>query len=417
MTKRQFMEDLRTEIAKCSTCGQCLSVCPVFAQTGIETDGPRGRLALAQALLDRRIEPEAAVAAFASCALCGHCDGVCPAHIPLVGVFFAARRMLPLRAAHPRLFHALAHKPGVQDFLQPLLSLLRDFLAKTHIRKFPILPLQPFQLPHIPPDASKRRALFFAGCITRRFYPQIAEACVAALRSRGVAVIAPASLVCCGRPLAMQGRSTTQAVRRNLEVLASQEFQWLVTPCPGCLATLREIWPHAEGLTEGEKAQTLELAAKCVDINEFLAEDSSADCSVQSAGKVWWHRPCLMSDGANTAALELLKTSGSEIATDEGLGCCGAPLRCLKDKKEKRAQSSPNALRRLAEHREKPLAKILAARIVRKARASGASRIATGCPGCMLALANLENGESGALSVSHSVEIYMESRAVPARPK
>ena len=46
---------LRAEMDRCAKCGQCRSVCPVFIETGDEAGVARGRISLAEALLDGRI--------------------------------------------------------------------------------------------------------------------------------------------------------------------------------------------------------------------------------------------------------------------------------------------------------------------------------------------------------------------------
>jgi len=50
-----LLSSVAKEIAKCSKCGKCRSVCPVFIETGNEGMVARGRIALAEALLEGEI--------------------------------------------------------------------------------------------------------------------------------------------------------------------------------------------------------------------------------------------------------------------------------------------------------------------------------------------------------------------------
>lgn len=393
--------------AKCSACGICLEACPVFALTGLETDGPRGRLLLARAILQERLAPCAALAAFCRCLLCGRCDRACPAGIPLTSIFFALRPRLALPADHAWLFRMLAANPQVQDFLQPLASLMRDAIAKTRTGKnLPALPLQPFS--EAMPDGEQWQtdAVLFAGCITRRFLPHLAEACMTALRSHEVGALAPGSLVCCGRPLAMQGKSMAGAIKRNLAVLSAIEFRTLATPCPGCLDTITRLWPQEKGLTKGEKQLAAKIAAKSRDINAVLAPLARNSKSPEPGGeRVWWHKPCLMADGA--PALALIQRSGALVEQGSEPDCCGAPLACLHTPPKISKKLAP--LERVSRKVEQPLRLTLPQQIFAQAAAAGANRIVTACPGCMLAL--MRKGVGNNTPVAHSVEIYAKSRA------
>ncbi len=49
-----MISSLTDELVKCNRCGFCLSACPVYQATGLETKAPRGRNALVRALLDKK---------------------------------------------------------------------------------------------------------------------------------------------------------------------------------------------------------------------------------------------------------------------------------------------------------------------------------------------------------------------------
>ena len=51
------MEDL----AKCVHCGLCVNACPTYAITGLEAESPRGRIYLARAIAEERIQLTEAV--------------------------------------------------------------------------------------------------------------------------------------------------------------------------------------------------------------------------------------------------------------------------------------------------------------------------------------------------------------------
>ena len=46
---------LEDDMYKCVHCGFCLQVCPTYLETGLETESPRGRIALMKAVNEKRI--------------------------------------------------------------------------------------------------------------------------------------------------------------------------------------------------------------------------------------------------------------------------------------------------------------------------------------------------------------------------
>ncbi len=78
------------DIQQCVRCGNCMELCPTFAEALSESMGPRGRVALLKEMatsgmsrtrpLDERIF---------SCMLCGACNGHCPAGISITEAVYA----------------------------------------------------------------------------------------------------------------------------------------------------------------------------------------------------------------------------------------------------------------------------------------------------------------------------------------
>src|SRR5690349_23443673 len=82
----------------CVKCGMCLPHCPTYGVTRDESESPRGRIALMQALASGAIAANAAMEAHLDgCLTCRACEVVCPAQVPYGRLIDAAREELAQR--------------------------------------------------------------------------------------------------------------------------------------------------------------------------------------------------------------------------------------------------------------------------------------------------------------------------------
>ena len=72
-----------SELYKCVHCGFCLPSCPTYIATGLETESPRGRIALMKAVTENRIEISPRVIRhWDLCIQCRACEVACPSGVP-----------------------------------------------------------------------------------------------------------------------------------------------------------------------------------------------------------------------------------------------------------------------------------------------------------------------------------------------
>lgn len=91
----EISAEVRSELDKCMRCGQCMSVCPIYATEKSETSVARGKIAIAQAVAQGVLEPDdpEVASTLANCLLCRTCMEGCPSKVRF------DRIMLELRAA------------------------------------------------------------------------------------------------------------------------------------------------------------------------------------------------------------------------------------------------------------------------------------------------------------------------------
>ena len=131
-------------------------------------------------------------------------------------------------------------------------------LAKTPLRK-----LEPPR--STPPGKGGYRVAFFPGCVVDKIYPQVGQAVLKALDHHGIGVYMPAGQACCGIPALASGdkESFDKLVMANLELFEKESFDYLLTPCATCTATMHEIWPLMSGdKSQGVQERIAALSAK-----------------------------------------------------------------------------------------------------------------------------------------------------------
>ncbi len=426
-----LMARLEEQLMACMRCGFCQAVCPLYAQTGRETDVARGKLVLLKGLADEMLhDPLAVKERLERCLLCGSCAAGCPSGVKVLDIFFQARailggylglspaKQLVLRGllARPALFDGLlAAAPGVQDLIarpvNPTLDTARARLGwPLGHRHFKRLATRPFHRQAAglkrPGRPGRPRVVLFTGCLIDKLFPRVEEALLMALEHHGVGVSLPAGQACCGLPALAAGDSRTFArlLAHNLERLDPGEMDYLVTACATCAASLARLWPlMAEGL-DGRQARRMEaLAAKTREASQFLVEaglmEGEPPPAHPQAAPLTYHDPCHLKKSLGVAAQPRRVLAANPayrlVEMREPDWCCGMG-------------GSFN----LAHY---PLSEAIGRRKLVGIRASGAAAVATSCPACMLQIGDALSQAGAATPVLHVMEVYAQGLSPACR--
>jgi len=345
-------------VLQCMRCGFCLPTCPTFALTGRERSSPRGRVALARAVAEGKLEFTDAMKDEAFfCLDCRACATACPSGVSAGAVMevcrsqaqqqtpqghigksirgFILQRMLP----NPELLEKsmlparLYQRLGIQWLVRhsKALKLGPAWMEKAE-GMMPKLdaPLRP-QLPELTPARGEKRGRvgFFLGCIMTLMYPEVSRQTVRVLAHQGFDVITPKDTKCCGAPHLNEGDRQTarELAHYNLNLFLDQDVDYIVTDCAGCGTSLKE---YEELLAEEEDHQRLELfRSKVRDVQEFLF-----DMGLRTEGllpvktSVTYHEPCHLCHAQNISKQPralLNAIPGVELREmKEASWCCGS---------------------------------------------------------------------------------------------
>ena len=421
----QLFKQVEDQLVVCMRCGMCQSVCPVFAETGKESDVARGKLALLDCLLREMFNnPEGVQERLFRCLLCGSCASNCPSGVKVLDIFIKARAIITgyigLSPVKKIIFRQMLARPEIFDqlmewgsklqgiFIKPVDELLGTscarFVYPLGDRHFGSLAPRPFHrmVPHlnIPAGKSGLKVAFFVGCIIDKIYPRIGEAVLHALKHNETGIFIPKDGACCGIPALSSGDTDTfnKLVRHNLKNYSMEKFDFLITACATCTFTIKKLWPTpAQDLSTQELDRLKVLAGKTMDISQFLVEK----LGVRAAGgetndekpKITYHDPC-----------HLKKSLGIEIQPRTVIRANpGYQFREMRDADRCCGFGGSFNLQHydlssaIGQHKRDNILD------------SGCSVVATSCPACMMQISDMLSQKGDQVRVRHAIEIYSES--------
>ncbi len=329
------------EIAKCSMCGKCHSVCPVYLETGEESMVTRGRISLAIALRDHQITmTEALKDSVFSCKKCLRCCKICPSDVNFEIIiqhllYSVAEEMgIPLlpklvfRWVLPRrwLFNLMLKCAGIGQKIMP---------AKERglMRHLPMMFLGDRWIPTLSKDSAlkqfggvhkvanpKMRVAFFTGCLINYVYTDIAEAVIDVLNRLDIEVVVPKKQLCCSIPALSLGdrKAATTIMFKNQDAMKEEKVDAVVAACGTCTKALKHDYLHV--LEDSWQ----EMSDKVYDISEFI-EKFTEYKTEPSEEKLTYHDPCHLfwALDIHDQPRDQLKRSGNYVELEGASNCCG----------------------------------------------------------------------------------------------
>ena len=146
------------ELYRCVHCGLCLNQCPTYLELGLETESPRGRLALMKAVAEGRFGyTDRLVEHMELCLLCRACEAACPSGVPFGSLMTETRARIEAQTSRPFIertarniaFKHLFPHQGRLGLAFRMLSLYQASGIQWLVRKSRMLKLLPTRLvPH-----------------------------------------------------------------------------------------------------------------------------------------------------------------------------------------------------------------------------------------------------------------------------
>ena len=415
-----------SDLYRCVHCGLCLSACPTYLQTGLETESPSGRLALMKAVNEGRLGiTDRVVAHWDLCLQCRACEAVCPSGVPY-GSLMANTRSQVLKQGKrsaklnsiSRLFlrSALPH-PTRMRLGGHLLRFYQRWGIQRLVRSSRLLRLLPGNLSQFESKLPKMGRGFFApthkvyapwgerkftvailsGCVMPLVQGSTMDAAVRVLTRNGCEVAVPMGQGCCGALNAHSGdldMARTMA-KKNIDVFLAAGVERIVVASAGCSASMKE-YPDLLAEDEAYREKAILVGQMTVDITEFLASIPWEPPKGNVNRRVTYQDPCHLAHAQRITSqprailnsipgLELVEMEQSSVC------CGGAGI--------------------YSTVQEEMSGRVLASKMANIA-ATGTEQVVTANPGCMIQIeqgmrnSGLANGAGG---VCHVVDILDEA--------
>jgi glycolate oxidase iron-sulfur subunit len=413
-----------SELYKCVHCGFCLQACPTYLATGLETESPRGRIALMKAVNEGRLEiSNQVIRHWDLCVQCRACEDVCPSGVPYGNLIESTmdyvrdyRRIGLL----PRLAYEIALKyllPN-QKNLSVLVAMM-DFYIKSGfqklVRKTKILRLISKRLENLEmmtptlngeffraddhvyrsgiADAEKIQML--TGCVMPLTQGNQMRAAVRVLNKAGKDVEVPSSQVCCGAINSHVGdvAKAKELARENIEAFSKGNIAGaIVVASAGCGARMKEYGPLLADDPE-YSSKAANFSKRVVDINEYL------DGTQLQPGEFGVPRVVTYQDSCHLANVQKVRDAPRNLLKSiQGIDfselkesniCCGAGGTYMITEPEMSKGILANKMKNIVD--------------------SGVDTIATANPGCFMQLQNGIREEGLDVEVKYVTDLLDET--------
>jgi len=283
------LSHFKEQINKCSKCGLCQSVCPIYKITGNECAVSKGKFVMLDGVIKGNLKLNKNINKYLEmCLKCGKCSDFCPSGIDVCKIFSTAK----------------------YDYIN---NHIEGFLIKLFQSKFifdSILNIADrINFLRIPQKrySSNKNIMFFKGCANKVF--PSGEKGLRRILSKLDYNLITTNFQCCGVPFLSSGnlKRYRDAIKHNSEIINNCAHDFILTDCASCEDALKH-YP--------------ELNKKILSADEFLAENN-VKFSFKNYKKITFHKPCHMKNYENITKIFNNCRNIEYIEMKDFDECCG----------------------------------------------------------------------------------------------
>ena len=370
------LHNYETDIQRCSKCGLCMSVCPVYKATGNDCAVSRGKFIMLNGVLKNDLLLSKNINKYLDmCLKCNACKDFCPSEIDAKEIFISAKceyarkrpftrflkcslnSFLPL-AGCLTMFYRHAKFSKITTIFRPILNNIlgrKILLASSLVEKNN----SDLKICEWKANLKRKKVVYFKGCVNNYINPQSSIIVQKILKKMNVEIIIP-KFKCCGAPLLSEGDENgfISQAEYNISQIPD-DFDYFLTDCATCQSTFKDY----EKYIDSDKLR--EINKKSMNVAEFIVKNVEK-FKFNKQISFTYHKPCHLE---NTSFIkEFLRKSENiiYIQMPEYDECCGfAGAFAVKNTK---------------------ISEKISARKAHNATMTKADYILTSCPSCIMGL-------------------------------
>lgn len=261
----QDLENYEKELAKCSRCGLCQSVCPIYKITSNECCVSKGKFAMLLGVVKGDLKLTKNINKYLDlCLKCGKCNDFCPAGINATEILTCAKYNYMKNNLLAKIIFFLQSKYVFGNIIRIGKHLSKIFRKanKTYV--------------------NAKKILYFKGCVNEIF-PQSDKYIHKIFKNVELNIITP-DFDCCGLPFLSEGNFLRfeECAKSNMKKM-NGDYDYIVTDCASCQNTLINYSKYFDFPDIGND--------KFLDWGEIIAQNS-IKFQFDRPTRVTFHKPC-----------------------------------------------------------------------------------------------------------------------------
>lgn len=290
------LEDFKEEINKCSKCGLCQSVCPIYKLTGNDCAVSRGKFVMLDGVLKGDLKLNRNINKYLDlCLKCDKCSNFCPSSIDVCKILETAKYNYEKNTLWGKFIFFFESKCVFGN----LLKLFKIIINSPPLREEKQLIASVASNRDVGAEANKLKLLYFKGCVNNIF-PQTDKFLHKLFDNSDVEIIEK-DFDCCGLPFLSSGNLERfeEVKKHNLELM-NCDFDYILTDCASCESTLKGYFQPTRN-DVGQESPTYDLSLRAneksvaipsfISLGELIA-NQNIKFKFEKPIKVTFHKPC-----------------------------------------------------------------------------------------------------------------------------
>ena len=237
-----MLDKIKEEVYKCSKCGLCQSVCPIYITTKNEIYLPRGRYNILNNFFNsNKSLSKKFIENLDLCFNCNACKRFCPSNINSAKIFTQIKfennykySFFSFHIVYKFILCFMVFVKNIYRFLRFKSIFVNTFLDS-------IFDIKVKLSKYNTNNKTKEKVVYFQGCINKYINPSDKHASVNILKSLGYNIV-NISEKCCGLPYLSDGKLNKK--NKNASKIINSipdDIKYIVCSCDSCYETLSQI--------------------------------------------------------------------------------------------------------------------------------------------------------------------------------